>query len=91
MWDEEVGTKRWKLWTVVGLYVANTFLQVGLSSLMWGMTRHNRPAGAVGALVALACCAAGGAGGMVWWEGRRLKKSAEKEAEEEESGGEEKV
>ncbi|RPA82121.1 hypothetical protein BJ508DRAFT_414372 [Ascobolus immersus RN42] len=81
-WDNERGTKRWKLWVVVGLYVLNTLLQVGLSSLMWGMTRFNRPAGAVGALVAFACLAAGGAGGMVWWEGRRLKKEAAKEEEE---------
>lgn len=39
------------------------------------MNRFNRPGGAVGAIVALACIVAAAAGIMVWFEGRKYKKA----------------
>lgn len=67
-------TKPWKLDYVIWLYCWNTFFQCGLSGLMWGMSRFDRPPWSTGLVVALACIVAGMAGGQVWWEGRKVKR-----------------
>lgn len=67
-------TPVWKMDFVIWFMVSNTFLQCGLSGLMWGMNRYNRPAWGVGLLVALACGAAATGGLMMFHEGKRVKR-----------------
>lgn len=67
-------TRPWKIDFVIWFNVSNTFLQVGLATLMWAMNRYNRPAWATGLLVALACIAAMIGGFMMFWEGKQVKK-----------------
>lgn len=71
-WDRWVGDQPWKVDLVIHLYCLNTYIQVILSGLMWGMNRYNRPAAATGTVVAAACLA--GIGG-VWVELREGSKA----------------
>lgn len=66
-------TKLWKLDFVIWMYCWNTFLQIALCGIMWGMTRHNRPAWTTGFLVAVACITAAVGGIMSGREGKKIK------------------
>ena len=66
-------TRLWKLDYVIWAYVMNTFLQVVLSSFMWGYNRYARPSWSTGLFVALACIVAGLGGLMCFIEGKKVK------------------
>ncbi|ETS83392.1 hypothetical protein PFICI_05268 [Pestalotiopsis fici W106-1] len=66
-------TKMWKMDCVVWLNVANTLLQVCLSTFMWALNRYDRPSWSTGLFVCLACIVAGIAGVMTAIEGKHVK------------------
>ncbi|KAI2612432.1 uncharacterized protein GGS25DRAFT_475369 [Hypoxylon fragiforme] len=66
-------TKLWKLDFVIYFNVANTFLQVVLSSFMWALNRYDRPSWSTGLFVCLACIAGATAGIMSGIEGKHVK------------------
>lgn len=66
-------TKMWKLDAVIWLNVANTLLQVVLSSFMWALNRYDRPSWSTGLFVCLACIVAAIAGVMMGIEGKHVK------------------
>ncbi|KAI4603579.1 hypothetical protein KJ359_003395 [Pestalotiopsis sp. 9143b] len=66
-------TKMWKLDCVVWLNVANTLLQVCLSTFMWALNRYDRPSWSTGLFVCLACIVAAIAGIMMAIEGKHVK------------------
>ncbi|KAK6063463.1 hypothetical protein SCUP234_09342 [Seiridium cupressi] len=66
-------TKLWKLDLVVWFNVANTLLQVCLSSFMWALNRYDRPSWSTGLFVCLACIVAAIAGIMMGVEGKHVK------------------
>ncbi|KAL1897630.1 hypothetical protein Sste5346_003936 [Sporothrix stenoceras] len=66
-------TRHWAIVFVLGMNIANTFLQAILAGFMWGMNRYDRPSWSTGLFVALGCCA-GAAGGLgMFVEGKRVK------------------
>ncbi|RMZ80221.1 hypothetical protein DV736_g6668, partial [Chaetothyriales sp. CBS 134916] len=67
-------SRSWTLDFVIWMYIANTFLQVGLCGFMWGFNRHNRPSWGVGLFITLGCLSGIFAGIMVFIEGSRVKK-----------------
>ena len=82
-WEKLTGVHhKWDRWSgepcrvdlVVHLYCLNTYLQAGLSGLMWGMNRYNRPAAATGAVVAAAVLTMIVGGCIELREGRKAKK-----------------
>ena len=73
-WDRWIG-KPWKTDLVVHLYCLNTYLQVALSGLMWGMNRYNRSPAATGAVVSAALLAVIGGGFVELREGCKAKKA----------------
>ncbi|KAI5787721.1 hypothetical protein DFH27DRAFT_223107 [Peziza echinospora] len=75
------------VYIVVWGFVLNTFFQIALGGLMWGMTRYNRPAWATGFLVVMGCGSAGFAGGWEAWEEKKLKKAAKAERDLEQARG----
>lgn len=66
-------TKLWKLDCVVWLNIANTLLQVALSTFMWALNRYDRPSWSTGLFVCLACIAAAIAGILMGVEGKHVK------------------
>ncbi|KAI0127731.1 hypothetical protein BJ170DRAFT_595593 [Xylariales sp. AK1849] len=66
-------TTLWKLDFVIWFNVANTLLQVVLSSFMWALNRYDRPSWSTGLFVCLACIAAAVAGIMMGLEGKHVK------------------
>ncbi|KAL8389232.1 hypothetical protein RB599_011026 [Gaeumannomyces hyphopodioides] len=66
-------TPLWKLDTVVWLFISNTFLQVGLASIMWGINKYNRPSAATAMLVVLGCLTGMVAGQIMGSEGSSVK------------------
>jgi hypothetical protein len=67
-------TPRWKLDFVVWTATLNTFVQVALATIMWGMDRFTRPSWATGLLVVLACVVGAASGGVIYAEQQRVKK-----------------
>ncbi|KAH6661139.1 hypothetical protein BKA67DRAFT_76125 [Truncatella angustata] len=66
-------TKLWKLDLIIWLNVANTLLQVCLSTFMWALNRYDRPSWSTGLFVCLACIAAAVAGIYMGIEGKHVK------------------
>lgn len=67
-------SKYWKLDFIIWAYVWNSFLQIALCGIMWGLNRFNRPGWATGLLISLACIVAGAGGFMGFLEGKRVKR-----------------
>ncbi|ERT00684.1 hypothetical protein HMPREF1624_01914 [Sporothrix schenckii ATCC 58251] len=66
-------TRHWVIVFVLGMNIANTFLQAVLAGFMWGMNRYDRPSWSTGLFVALGCIA-GALGGLgMFFEGKRVK------------------
>jgi hypothetical protein len=63
----------WKLDFVIWCFVWNSFLQIALCGVMWGLTRWTRPGWVTGFLIALACIVAMAAGWVTFKEGKRVK------------------
>ncbi|KAK7937915.1 uncharacterized protein PG986_014783 [Apiospora aurea] len=71
-------TKMWKLDFIVWFNIANTLLQVVLSTFMWALNRYDRPSWSTGLFVCLACIAAMIAGITMGLEGKhRLARDKE--------------
>ncbi|CAJ2506899.1 Uu.00g080850.m01.CDS01 [Anthostomella pinea] len=66
-------TKMWKMDFVVYFNVANTLLQVCLSTFMWALNRYDRPSWSTGLFVCLACIAAAIGGILMGVEGKHVK------------------
>ncbi|KAK6822791.1 hypothetical protein PG987_014336 [Apiospora arundinis] len=66
-------TKMWKLDFIVWFNIANTLLQVVLSTFMWALNRYDRPSWSTGLFVCLACIAAAIAGITMGLEGKHVK------------------
>lgn len=66
-------TKLWKLDAVIWFNVANTLLQVCLSTFMWALNRIDRPSWSTGLFVCLACIVAAIAGIIMGIEGKHVK------------------
>lgn len=64
----------WKLDFVIWAFVWNTFLQIVLCGLMWGLNKYNRPSWSVGLFISLACIIASAGGWVIFKEGKRVKK-----------------
>ncbi|ORY69809.1 uncharacterized protein BCR38DRAFT_332895 [Pseudomassariella vexata] len=67
-------TKLWKLDFVVWNSIANTILQICLSTFMWALNRYDRPSWSTGLFVCLACIVAILAGVVMGVEGKNVKK-----------------
>lgn len=67
-------SKYWKLDFMIWCYVWNTFLQIALCGVMWGLNRFNRPGWTTGLLISLACIVAMAGGYMGFREGKAVKK-----------------
>jgi len=67
-------TPFWKMELMIWCMVWNTFLQVALCGLMWGMNRYERPGGAVAAIIVIACMIAGYGGWLTFAEGNKVKR-----------------
>jgi Protein of unknown function (DUF2985) len=63
----------WKMDFVVWAFVWNTFLQIVLCGLMWGLNRYDRPGWSTGLFICLACIIAMFGGWMQFKEGKRIK------------------
>lgn len=66
-------SKMWKLDFIVWFNIANTLLQVVLSTFMWALNRYDRPSWSTGLFVCLACIAAAIAGITMGLEGKHVK------------------
>lgn len=67
-------TSIWKLDVVIWMNVWNTFFQIGLCGVMWGLNRFDRPAWTSGGLIALACIVSIIAGIVIIREGNAVKR-----------------
>jgi Protein of unknown function (DUF2985) len=67
-------TKYWKLDFMIWCYAWNTFLQIALCGVMWGLNRFNRPGWTTGLLISLACIVAMAGGYMAFRESKAAKK-----------------
>jgi len=66
-------TKSWNLDLLIWAYLLNSAFQVGLSGIMWGMTRFNRPAWATALLIVLGFGTGIAAGVVGFKEGKKVK------------------
>jgi hypothetical protein len=66
-------SKYWKLDFVIWGFVWNTFLQIALCGIMWGLNRFTRPSWTTGLLISLACIVAMAAGWVIYKEGKKVK------------------
>jgi hypothetical protein len=66
-------TKLWKMDFVVWSMVWNTFAQMGLCGIMWGMNRFDRPSWATGFMVGIAMVIAMVGGWVMFAEGQKVK------------------
>ncbi|KAK3322274.1 hypothetical protein B0H66DRAFT_197160 [Apodospora peruviana] len=66
-------TSLWKMDFVIWTMVLNTFAQIGLCGIMWGMNRYDRPSWTTGFLVAVGCIIAMVGGYMMFLEGKKVK------------------
>jgi hypothetical protein len=64
----------WKLDLVIWAFVVNTFLQIILCGVMWGLNRFNRPGWVTGLLISTACIVAMVGGWYIFKEGKTVKK-----------------
>ncbi|KAL2060316.1 hypothetical protein VTL71DRAFT_9711 [Oculimacula yallundae] len=65
--------KYWKLDFVIWAFVWNTFLQIVLNGLMWGLNKYDRPSWSVGLFISLACIVASAGGWVIFKEGKKVK------------------
>jgi hypothetical protein len=73
-WERAPPSKYWKLDFMIWCYVWNTFLQIALCGVMWGLNRFNRPGWTTGLLISLACIVAMAGGYMAFRESKAVKK-----------------
>jgi hypothetical protein len=71
--ERALPSKIWKLDFYIWCYVWNTFLQIGLCGVMWGLDNH-RPAASTAILIVLACLVAAAGGIATGMEGKKVKK-----------------
>lgn len=72
--DRAPASKYWKMDFMIWCYVWNTFLQIALCGVMWGLNRFDRPGWTTGLLISLACIVAMAGGYMGFREGKMVKK-----------------
>ncbi|KAK9453471.1 hypothetical protein V1511DRAFT_472701 [Dipodascopsis uninucleata] len=72
-WYHPAVCKRWKLNTVIILYMLNSVFQVIMAVCMWVYNRHNRPPWITGACIGLGFCSSGAGGLIAGLEKRRAR------------------